>query len=75
MCSGLDSPLRSHQRIEVVIQVNRDRGGMEDSVQLHEGLLQSSPLSLINGAGTPRKLLIPAKETSVLRSLLNDIVR
>jgi hypothetical protein len=48
---------------------------MEDPIQLHEGLLQGGPLSLIDGAGAPPELLIPDTEPPVLRSMLTDTVR
>ena len=48
---------------------------MEQTVQLHEWLLQGGSLSLFDGTGAPPELLIPKKETTVLRPVLTDVVR
>jgi len=48
---------------------------MEETVQLHEWLLQGGSLSLFDGTGAPPELLIPKKETTVLRPVLTDVVR
>jgi hypothetical protein len=71
----LRAPTCSHQGIEVIVQVTGDLGGMEDAVQLHQRLLQSGPLALIDCASAIRELLIPPKETPVFRSVLIDVVR
>jgi hypothetical protein len=65
--SGLGAPTGSYQGIEIIIQVAGERGGMENSVQLHQRLLQRCPFSLIDCTRTPGQLLISPKKASILR--------